>query len=67
MTYEQLKHKRFLLVVDTAQGIEAWAIGKTDSDYNVINIFEIEPMSPNKIEKNRDNKPISTKDVIQYK
>lgn len=67
MTYEQLKHKRFLLVVDTAQGIEAGAIGKTDSDYNVINIFEIEPMSPNKIEKNRDNKPISTKDVIQYK
>lgn len=42
-------------------------MGKKDSDYNVINIYEIQPMSPHKIEENRHNQPISTKDVIQYK
>lgn len=67
MTYQDLKNRRFLLVVDTAQGIEAGTTDKKDSDYNVINIFEIELMSPNKINKNRDNKPISVKDVVQYK
>lgn len=67
MSYEELYNRRFLLVVDTAQGIEAGAADKKDSDYNVINIFEIEPLSPNKINVNRNNGPISAKDVIQYK
>jgi len=67
LTYEELKNSKFLLVVDTAQGIEAGAAGKTDSDYNVVNIFRIEPMSPYKVEKNRNNQPISIKDVVQYK
>jgi len=34
-------NRRFLLSIDTAQGIEAGAVGKEDADYNVINIFEI--------------------------
>ena len=67
LTYNDLLNRRFLLVIDTAQGIEAGAEGKKDSDYNVINIFEIEPMSAIQIEKNRNNNPLSTKDVIQYK
>lgn len=67
MSYEELKNRRFLLVIDTAQGIEAGAVDKKDSDYNVINIFEIEPLSPNKININRNNGPINITDVIQYK
>lgn len=67
LSYQELKNRRFLLVVDTAQGIESGSSDKKDSDYNVINIFEIEPLSINKINKNRDNKPITTKDVVQYK
>lgn len=67
LTYEDLVNRRFLMVIDTAQGIEAGAMGKKDSDYNVINIFEIEPLSPHQIEKNRNDGPISVKDVVQYK
>lgn len=67
MSYEELKNRRFLLVIDTAQGIEAGAVDKKDADYNVINIFEIEPLSPNKININRNNGPINITDVIQYK
>lgn len=67
LTYEDLKNRRFLLVVDTAQGIEAGSSDKKDSDYNIINIFEIQPLSPYKIEQNRNNGPISIKDCVQYK
>lgn len=67
MDYDTLHSKSFLFVVDTAQGIEAGTTGKKDSDYNIINIFEIEPLSPNKINVNRNNGPISIKDCIQYK
>lgn len=66
MSYEELKARRFLLVVDTAQGIEAGSVDKKDSDYNVINIFEIQPMSPNKININRNNGPIGITNTIQY-
>jgi len=62
-----LKNRRFLLSVDLAQGIEAGAVGKKDSDYNIINIFEIEPLSPHQIEKNRNNSAINVKDTVQYK
>jgi len=67
MTYEDLKRRRFLLSVDTAQGILAGTTSKKDADYNVINIFEIEPMSYHKIEENRNNAPITIKDCVQYK
>lgn len=67
MDYDTLYRKSFLFVVDTAQGIEAASVEKEDSDYNVINIFEIEGMSPNKININRNGRPISIKDCIQYK
>lgn len=67
MDYETLYRKSFLFVVDTAQGIESASIEKEDSDYNVINIFEIEPLSPNRINVNRNGGPISIKDCVQYK
>ena len=67
MDYHTLKSKSFLFVIDTAQGIEASTVEKTDSDYNVINIFEIEGLSPNKININRNGKPITIKDCVQYK
>lgn len=67
LTYYDLKNRVFLLVVDTAQGKEAGIAGKKDSDYNVINIFEVEPMSPLKVEKNRNNQPITIRDVVQFK
>lgn len=67
MNYETLCKKSFLFVVDTAQGIEAASVEKEDSDYNVINIFEIEGLSPNKININRQKGPISIKDCVQYK
>ena len=64
MDYHTLKSKSFLFVIDTAQGIEASTVEKTDSDYNVINIFEIEGLSPNKININRNGKPITIKDCV---
>lgn len=67
LTYLDLLNKRFLLSIDTAQGIEAGAVGKEDADYNVINIFEIQLLCPGTIERNRDNKPINIKDVVRYK
>lgn len=67
MDYETLYRKSFLFVVDTAQGIEQASVEKEDSDYNVINIFEIEPLSPNRINVNRNGGPISIKDCVQYK
>lgn len=67
LTYADLMQRHFLLMVDTAQGIEAGVMGKKDADYNVINIFEIEPMSWHQIEKNRNGGALSIKDVIQYK
>lgn len=67
MDYETLYRKSFLFVVDTAQGIEQASVEKEDSDYNIINIFEIEPLSPNRININRNGGPISIKDCVQYK
>jgi len=67
MDYETLYRKSFLFVVDTAQGIEQASVEKEDSDYNIINIFEIEPLSPNRINVNRNGGPISIKDCVQYK
>lgn len=67
MDYETLYRKSFLFVIDTAQGIDAASVEKEDSDYNIINIFEIEGMSPNKININRNGGPITIKDCIQYK
>ncbi|WQJ53615.1 MAG: terminase large subunit [Wendovervirus sonii] len=67
MSYQDLKNRKFLLSVDTAQGILAGTTSKKDADYNIINIFEIEPMSPYKIEENRNNSPITIMDCIQYK
>lgn len=63
-----LKTHKFLLSIDTAKGIEKGSMGKRDSDYNVINIFAIELMSPIQIEKNRDNfKTIDIRNCVQYK
>lgn len=68
LSYNDLMTRIFLFVIDTAQGIEAGAAGKEDADYNVINIFEIELLSPIRIERNRKHSlPITVADVIQYK
>lgn len=68
LTYYELLHSAFLFVIDTAQGIEAGASGKKDADYNIINIFKIELLSPARIEKNRDHQhPINITDVVRYR
>lgn len=68
LTYYDLCQRRFLFVIDTAEGIEKGTAGKKDSDYNVINIFELESLSPSRIQINRQfSNPISIKDVMRFK
>lgn len=53
LTYEDKIQRRFVCIIDTAQGTEAGEYGKEDSDYNVINIFEMKLLDPDLILKNR--------------
>lgn len=53
LTYEDKIQRRFVCIIDTAEGKEAGEYGKEDSDYNVINIFEMKLLDPAIILKNR--------------
>lgn len=68
LTSEDLMNRRFLFVIDTAEGKEIGVKGKKDSDWNVINIFEVEAMSPIMIMKNKElSGNLSLKDCVQYR
>lgn len=68
LTMQDLINRKFLFVVDTAEGKQAGVKGKQDSDWNIINIFEIELLSPIKILKNKaEGQSVKIKDVIQYR
>ena len=53
LTYDDLYCRRFVAIIDTAEGTEAGEYGKEDSDYNIINIFEMTLLDPEIIQKNR--------------
>lgn len=68
LTYYDLLRRHFLFIVDTAEGIEKGTAGKKDSDYNVINIFELDTLSPSRIDRNRNfQNAITIGDVMRYK
>lgn len=67
-TYYSLLKRRFLFVVDTAEGIEKGTAGKKDSDYNVINIFELSTLSPSRVDRNRNySKNITVADIMSFR
>jgi len=53
LTYIDLLERRFVAIIDTAEGTEKGEYGKEDSDYNIINIFEMLLLDPETIQKNR--------------
>lgn len=53
LTYDDLYCRRFIAIIDTAEGTEAGEYGKEDADYNIINIFEMLLLDPEIIQKNR--------------
>ena len=53
LTYDDLYCRRFVAIIDTAEGTEAGEYGKEDADYNIINIFEMLLLDPETIQKNR--------------
>lgn len=62
--------RKFIFSVDTAEGTEVGVKGKKDSDFNVINIFEIQALSPARIRYNMKYWPetdMSMLDCIQFK
>lgn len=53
LSYIDLMKRRFLCIIDTAEGKEKGEYGKEDADYNIINIFEVKVLDPDLIIKNR--------------
>lgn len=53
LTYEDKIKRRFVCIIDTAEGKEEGEYGKEDPDYNIINIFEMKLLEPDRIIKNR--------------
>lgn len=53
LTYDDKIRRRFICIIDTAEGTEKGEYGKEDADYNIINIFEIKLLDPDIIQKNR--------------
>lgn len=69
-TAEDFYRRKFVLSVDTAEGIEAGVKGKEDSDFNIINIFEIQPMSACHVKHNLKTYPgtvLNQLECIQFK
>lgn len=66
ITVEDLHKRYFVFMVDTAEGKEEDFKGKDDSDWNIINIFEVSLLSPVRILKNKVSKSISLKDCIRF-
>lgn len=53
LSYDDKIRRRFICIIDTAEGTEKGEYGKEDADYNIINIFEMKLMDPELILKNR--------------
>lgn len=69
LTENDLLTRRFLLQIDTAQGKQTSNVeGELSVDWNVINIYEIELLSPCRIMKNRlGYKEVKSMDVIRFR
>lgn len=68
LTEEDLMKRRFLLQVDTAEGKQKGEKGQEDTDWNIINIYEIEFLSPDIIETNRlGYKEVTIKDCVRFR
>ena len=66
LTYNDLIQRRFVCIVDLAEGKEKGEYGKEDADYNVINIFELQLLSPCRVLKNRlGYKAVKQKNIIR--
>ena len=66
LTYEDKIKRRFVCIIDTAEGTEKGEYSKEDSDYNIINIFEMKLLEPETILKNRlGYKPVKYLNVIK--
>ena len=66
LTYEDKIKRRFICIIDTAEGTEKGEYSKEDSDYNIINIFEMKLLEPETILKNRlGYKPVKYMNVIK--
>lgn len=66
LTYEDKIKRRFICIIDTAEGIEKGEYSKEDADYNIINIFEMKLLDPEIILKNRlGYKAVKYMNVIQ--
>lgn len=66
LDYKNVKY-RYLLSIDTAEGKEQQTGGKKDSDYNIINIFRIELMNPNIMNKFSIDKNFTINDCFRYR
>ena len=68
LTPDDLLQKRFLLQIDTAEGKQKGEKGQEDQDWNIINIYMIEFMSPARINKNRlGYKKVNILDCIRFR
>ena len=68
LTEEDLVRRHFLIQIDTAEGKMKGEKNKEDSDWNVIDIYEIEFMEPDIIEKNRlGYKEVKMNDCIRIR
>ena len=68
LSYIDLYERRFVAIIDTAEGTEKGEYGKEDSDYNIINIFEMLLLDPETIQKNRlGYKAVKYTNCIQLK
>lgn len=67
LTYHDLLTRKFVMCVDTAEGKQVDIKGKKDSDWNVINIFEVRLMSPHKIQENMFGRTkYEIRDCVEY-
>lgn len=53
LSYDDKIQRRFICIIDTAEGTEKGEYSKEDADYNIINIFEMKLLDPDIILKNR--------------
>lgn len=53
LSYDDKIQRRFVCIIDTAEGTEKGEYSKEDADYNIINIFEMKLLEPDIILKNR--------------
>ena len=68
LTEEDLMTRRFVLQIDTAGGFVVKINNSDDKDWNVINIYEVEFLSPSRIKRNRlGYKEVKLTDCIRFR